>query len=62
MKKPKFLIGDEVYHITPESPKGVVIDVRYSFLTRLYTYDVAFSAEVATLEYQEHELSENKIF
>ena len=62
MRKPKFNIRDEVYHITPESPKGIVIDVRYSFLTGLYTYEVAFSAETASLEYQEHELTDHKIF
>lgn len=62
MRKPKFNIRDEVYHITPESPKGVVLDVRYSFLTGLYSYEVTFSAETASLEYQEHELSETKNF
>jgi hypothetical protein len=62
MKVPRFKINDVVYHITPESPKGVVLDVKYSYLTKRHTYEVTFSAEVASMEYQEHELSENKQF
>lgn len=27
----KFNLGDEVFHITPESPKGYILDISYSF-------------------------------
>jgi hypothetical protein len=62
MRSPKYRIKDRVYHITVESDKGVVVDARYSLLTGLWEYQVAFSATLESLWYYEHELSENMVF
>lgn len=62
MKDPFAKIGDKVYHITPESPKGIVIDISYSFLTKLFQYQVSFSIESEPKWYYEHDLSLNMVF
>lgn len=62
MRKNKFNIGDRVYHITPESDMGVVLDAEYSLLNNRWLYRVTFSAVADALLYYEHELSETKIF
>lgn len=59
---PKFKIQDKVYHVTPDSPEGIIIDIRYSFLTGVFEYQVAFSATEQSLWYYEHELSRTKNF
>lgn len=61
MNKPKFEIGQPVWHVTPESDQGVVLDVKYSYLTKTHEYIVATGMVVA-LTYFEHELSPHKIF
>ena len=57
MNKPKFHIGQEVYHITPESDKGVIIEVNYSYAFGIHTYTVATGWGVQH-ECAEHELTE----
>lgn len=60
-KEPKFKIAQPIYHITPESSEGFVLDVRYSYLTGLHEYVVAFNHE-ASLTYYEHELSAHRTY
>jgi len=57
----RFDIGDEVYHITPESDKGIVVEVTYVFSTGKYHYTVATSWNT---EYvcHEHEITAHKNF
>lgn len=62
MRPNKFDIGERVFHITPESDCGVVIDIKYSYLTGLHEYLVTFGAHSESLWYYEHELSKNKVF
>lgn len=62
MKKPKFNINDKVYHVTPESEVGVVLNIRFEYLTGLHEYFVTFSANADTLWYYEHELIDSKQF
>ena len=62
MTNPKFNISDTVYHIMPESPPGVVIDVIYSYSSQRFTYDVVFDVILVPLRYGEHELSTDKTF
>ena len=62
MGQNRYNINDRVYHVTPESPVGVVTDAQYDLRTGLWMYYVAFSAEVATLLYYEDELSVNKTY
>ena len=62
MKKNRFNVLDRVYHVTPDSPIGVVIDIRYIFSTMQYEYQVSFSPLEESYWYYEHELSENKTF
>lgn len=61
MNQNKFNIGDAVYHVTPESDKGIVIEIVYMFSTRTYVYTVATSWNT---EYtcQEHELTDHPNF
>lgn len=62
MIKPTYNISDKVYHITPESDIGIVIDASYSLLTGRWLYQVTFSPHAEALWYHTHELSESKIF
>ena len=60
MREPFANIGDHVYHITPDSPRGVVVDVSYSYYTRTHIYLVTFSVEIEARWYTECELSKTK--
>lgn len=62
ISSPKYKIGDYVFHITPESDQGVIIDINYSYLTHLHQYRVSFSSEIESLWYYEHELSKNRVY
>ncbi len=62
MKKPKYNIGQSVYHVTPDSDKGIVLDCIYSLRKNQWEYLVAFSANATSLVYYEEELTENKTF
>lgn len=62
MNRPKFNIGDKIYHITPESDLGVVLDCRYSMRENAWSYIVTFGAEKESLLYYEDELSTSKTF
>ncbi len=62
MTKPKYNIGDYVYHITPESDKGVVLDCIYSARKKEWEYLVTFGVNQESLMYYEDELTETKIF
>lgn len=61
MKEPKFKIGDRVYYITPESPVGIIIEIRYFYSNGLHEYLVAFSHDDNSW-CDEHELSIDKIW
>ena len=54
-------ISDRVYHITPESDQGVVLDARFNLLDARWEYLVTFGVSQA-LYYNEHELSTSKVF
>jgi hypothetical protein len=58
---PEFEIDQIVYHITPESEPGTVLDMLYHFGKRRYEYLVTtgWSSEVWATE---KELSETKVF
>lgn len=56
---PKFSIGDKVYHVTPDSPQGVVYDVLYSYRYNHYTYVITWAIGENT-ENVEDMLSSNK--
>jgi hypothetical protein len=62
MKAPKYNIGDKVYHITPESESGVILDASYSLLNDRWQYRVTFGIKDNDYWYEESELSANKIF
>ena len=57
----KYNIGDEVYHVTPESDKGVVVDWRYNAYSGIYGYFVTWGPKDADW-YVATELSETKVF
>lgn len=58
----KFEIGEAVYHITPDSYRGVVLDCRYSLRFDEWEYLVSFGPDKESLLYFDTELSKNKIF
>ncbi|PKP11966.1 MAG: hypothetical protein CVU09_00260 [Bacteroidetes bacterium HGW-Bacteroidetes-4] len=62
MNNPKYNIGDWVYHITPDSPKGYILDITYHFLGNHFEYLVSFAPESASMWYYEHELQKSKTF
>lgn len=62
MRQPKFKIGDVVYHITPGSDKGVVLDATYSLLTNRWLYRVTFGIRDNDYDYYEHELVTTQTF
>ena len=62
IKPNKFGIGDRVYHNTPESPEGIVIDGRYSLQTGSWEYQVSFGPIDASLWYYDVELIEHRTF
>jgi len=41
MRRPKYNIGDKVYHVTPDSEQGIVVNVIYYFKTDEFVYQVA---------------------
>jgi hypothetical protein len=62
MKERRYNINNTVFHITPESPKGVVINARFDLLTGKWEYLVTFGLDIEERWYNEHELSEHKIY
>lgn len=62
MKQPKYNIGDVVYHITPESDAGVVLEATYSLLNNRWLYRVTFGIRDNEIDYYEHELVTTQTF
>lgn len=62
MKQPKYNIGDKVYHVTPESEQGMVLEAIYSLLHNRWLYRVTFGLRDNDYDYYEHELSETNQF
>lgn len=59
----KFNIGQYIYHKTPDSDKGIIIDIHFSVLNGRAQYIVAFGSEAdAEARYEEFELSPDKLF
>ena len=58
---PEFNIGDVVYHKTPESDAGVIVNIKYYTLTNIITYMVAigFGREYECVA---EELSASKVY
>jgi hypothetical protein len=42
IKEPKFKLLQEVYHITPGSGKGIILDITYYFSINAFKYYVTF--------------------
>jgi hypothetical protein len=59
---PRFKISQKIYHITPDSPMGVILNWRYCGLEKYFEYLVTFSPDNATIWYLENELLESKNF
>lgn len=57
----RFEIGDEVYHVTPESDKGVIVEINYVYSSGKYLYTVATSWNQEFI-CSEHELTDTKKF
>ena len=58
--KNKYNRGDKVYHITPDSPQGIILDIRYYFRNKTYEYLVYWSHNENGY-YWEEELDETKV-
>ena len=61
IKDPKFKIGQKVWHVTPESPMGIILNANYSLRYNEWTYTVSFSHD-SEFDCIEDELSTNKTF
>ena len=62
MLQPKFSIGQKVYSVLPDTSVGVVIDIRFSFLTNVMEYQVSFVHTEQALWYINVELSEIPVY
>jgi uncharacterized protein (UPF0303 family) len=40
--EPKYKIGQNIWHITPESDKGIIVDISYKARTKEIMYNVIF--------------------
>ena len=61
LPEPMFSIGQKIYHKTPESDAGIIVDMYYQFGNKTYYYLVSLSYEKSTW-CKETELSETKLF
>lgn len=61
MNKNRYNIGDEVYHVTPDSDKGVIVEITYLFSIDKYAYTVATSWNTEFI-CSEYELTTHKNF
>ena len=59
--KPKYNIGDHVYHVLPESPPGIVTDINYRLSIGRILYEVSFDPQMAAMQYEEFELTQERI-
>lgn len=59
--KAKYSINDEVYHVTPDSPLGVIIEMRYYYGSNKLEYLVVWS-HIDSSWCLEHELIKDKRF
>ena len=57
----EYNIGDRVYHVTPDSEIGVVVDWRYSAYSGVYSYFVTWGIN-DTNWYINAELSRSQVF
>lgn len=60
--KQKFAIGSIVYHCTPESGAGIVVDACFFVLGNFWKYQVTFYNDQDETWYYEHELRTGKVF
>ena len=56
----RFGIGDKVYHVTPDSPQGIILEVR-AYPDKVIEYFVAFGLSDRDWYYQE-EITDSKTF
>jgi hypothetical protein len=61
MKQPKFNIGDRIYHNTPNSEEGLVMDISYSLRYKEFVYNIVVGYN-NNYDCLEDELTEDKIF
>jgi len=61
IEEPKFELNQTVYHITPESEAGVIVNILYDFVLKKFSYNVTIGWE-REVWCGEEELSETKIF
>ena len=60
--KIEFNIGDEVYHKSPDSEKGIIVNIKHYVKSNLTTYLVATGFNNGEAECIAEELSYNKTF
>ncbi len=61
--KHKFDVGETVYHITPESPPGIVLEWTYYSYSRKVRYKVVYGHDSNNEVWcDEIELTEDKIY
>lgn len=60
--KNKYNIGDKVYHATPESDQGIVVDWMYTRYAGVYKYYVTWGPNNTENWYLDVELSPTKVF
>lgn len=57
----KYRLGQEIYHKSPDSDKGIIVDITYSYRTKLHSYLVSIGIDKSGW-CDELELSVDKVF
>jgi hypothetical protein len=56
----KFEIGEKIYHVLPESPVGIIVDVTYRHSTGIVYYEIQWDPEQNSTICREFELTREK--
>lgn len=60
IRKPKFRIGEYVYHVTPDSEVGVVLNIFYDYQFKSHCYKISLGFG-QLVECYEEELTDEKV-
>lgn len=60
-KNPKFNIGDKVFHISPDSPQGVVLDIIYYFKSETFNYMISWGHDYNSTVWEEELVVERNV-
>jgi len=60
--KPKYNIGQLVYHVTPDSERGIITDITWRMSSNIIWYSVTFNVNSGEISCRDFELTIQKTF